>query len=403
MFGKNISISGDVAQGFEPVKEEFQNNFHKRKELGAACTIFYKGEKVVDLWGGYRKGNEKWQKDTMLLIFSATKGIASIVMAKLHSEGLLNYNEKVAVYWPEFAQNGKENITVKHLLTHQAGLVLLDNKLPVSQLNDFDKTAKVLAEAKALWEPGIYQGYQAGTVGFYMGELVRRIDKKGRSLGRFFQEEIAQPLNLDFYIGLPENISDNIIANIKMINPALALFNLNKMPEGMRSIMLTMNSYFMKSTTLIKGYNPNNRETWRVEQPSGNGIGTARSVAYLYSILANGGKELNISDSTFNCLNAPPERPVQGYLDKVINIETRYGLGFMKPDPEFHFSDNSNAFGFLGATGSFAFADPQKHIGYAYLTRKMGYYGVNDPREKSIREAMYRCIAQLEKGELDHF
>lgn len=397
MRGKNISISGEVAPGFEQVKDEFQNNFDMRKELGAACTIFYKGQKVVDLWGGYRKSNKKWQKDTQVLIFSATKGIASIVMAKLHSEGLLDYNEKIAFYWPEFAQNGKENITVKQLLTHQAGLVLLEKRLPVDELGDFDKTAKALAEAKALWEPGKYQGYQAGTVGFYMGELVRRIDKKGRSLGKFFYEEIAQPLKLEFYIGLPENISDDKVANIEMINPALALFNLNKMPAGMRRVMLSMNSYFMKSTTLIKGYNPNSRGTWRVEQPSGNGIGTARSVALLYSILANGGKELNINDTTFNCLNAPPERPEQGYLDKVVNMETRYGLGFMKPDPEFNFSENSNAFGFLGATGSFAFADPQKNIGYAYLTRKMGYYGVNDPREKSIREAMYRCIEKIEK------
>jgi len=147
---------------------------------------------------------------------------------------------------------------------------------------------------------------------------------------------------------------------------------------------------------LVKGYNPNSRETWRVEQPSGNGIGTARSVAYLYSVLANGGKQLNLKEETIRHLNALPEKPKKGFRDKVINMETRYGLGFMKPDPIFKFSENSNAFGFLGATGSFAFADPDKELGYAYFTRKMGYYGINDPREKSVREAVYRCMDHLE-------
>lgn len=389
---KNIEIFGEVASGFEPVKMTFEKNFTERKELGAACTIYHQRKKVVDLWGGFRKGQEKWEKDTMVLIFSATKGIASMVLAKLHSEGQLDYEEKIATYWPEFAQNEKENITVSQLLRHQAGLVLLDERLSIEQLRDFDHTAKVLARAKSMWEPGKYQGYQAGTVGFYMGELVRRVDLKNRSLGKYFQDEIATPLQLDFYIGLPEEISNKQIADIQMVNPLKALFNLKKLPTGMRKVMLNVNSPFMKSVTLIKGYDPNKRETWRVEQPSGNGIGTARSVAKLYSILAGGGKELNLQEATMRQLIDPPQKPVEGYLDQVINIETRYGMGFMKPDPSFTFANSTEAFGFLGATGSFAFGDPQNEIGYAYFTNKMGYYGINDPREKSLREAMYRCI-----------
>jgi len=389
-------VSGSVMSGFENVKAEFENNFLQRKEIGAACVVFHKGQKVVDLWGGYRKNEDTWKEDTMVPVFSATKGVAATVLAKLHSEGLLDYEEKVATYWPEFSKNGKETLTVRQLLTHQGGLVLLDNRIDVTELNDLDKVAEIIAEVKPMWRPGEYQGYQAGTIGFFMGELVRRVDRKHRSLGVYFREEIANALNLEFHIGLPEEVSEDRIAQIKMINPFFLLLNANKLPNGMRKAMLNMSSPFMKSVMLIKGYNPNSRETWRVEQPSGNGIGTARSVAYLYSVLANGGKQLNLKEETIRHLNALPEKPKKGFRDKVINMETRYGLGFMKPDPIFKFSENSNAFGFLGATGSFAFADPDKELGYAYFTRKMGYYGINDPREKSVREAVYRCMDHLE-------
>ncbi|MTI96834.1 MAG: beta-lactamase family protein [Firmicutes bacterium] len=389
---QQAKISGEVLAGFEDVKSAFYNNFTRRGEIGAACAIFYKGKKVVDLWGGKREGDLDWERDTMTLIFSATKGIATTVLAKLHSQGLLDYEERISAYWPEFGQNGKQDITVRQLLTHQAGLVLLDKKLSIAELNNFEHTAAIAARAKPCWEPGTHQGYQAGTVGFYMGELVRRIDPQKRSLGQFFQEEIARPLSLEFYIGLPDTIPAENIARINMINPLLAIFNIKKMPPGLRKAVLNFNSLFMKSATIIGGYNPNQRQTWRIEQPSGNGIGTARSVACLYSLLAQGGDKIGIRPETFAHLNVFPEKPAKGYLDMVMNFDTRYGLGFMKPDPIFSFSQNPRAFGFLGATGSFAFADPEKQIGYAYFTRKMGYYGVNDPREKCVREAMYHCI-----------
>ncbi|OEF97165.1 serine hydrolase domain-containing protein [Desulfuribacillus alkaliarsenatis] len=391
MTKKQIKIFGEVAPGFEEVKIEFEKNFYERKELGAACAVYYKGQKVVDLWGGYKKENQPWEHDTMAVLFSATKGIASVVLAKLHSEGLLDYEEKIATYWPEFAQNGKENITVKQLLSQQAGLVLLDEKLDITELHDFDKTAKIIARAKPLWTPGEYQGYQATTIGFYLGEIVRRVDRKKRTLGVYFHEEVAKPLGLDIHIGLPDTITDKQLADIEMVNPLLAIFNIRKMPAGIRKAMLNIHSPFVKSMTLVRGYDPNKRATWRVEQPSGNGIATARSLASLYGMLANGGAELGLAAKTFDYLNASPEQPKNGFLDKVMNIETRYGVGFMKPDSTFSFSDNPKAFGFLGATGSFAFADPQRKIGYAYITKKMGYYGVNDPREKSVREAMYKA------------
>lgn len=394
---KQVVVEGYTAPGFDRVKTEFERNFNHRGDTGAACAIYYRGEKVVDLWGGFSRGIQPWQQGTMVLVFSATKGFAAMALAKLHSQGLLDYQERISTYWPEFAQEGKGDITLRQLLTHQAGLVLLDQRLPVTKLDDLDATAGILARAKPLWQPGKFQGYHAGTIGFYLGELLRRIDSKKRSLGQYFQEEIAAPLGLDFYIGLPDEIPGERVAQTQMINPLLAPFNLGKMPPGLRSAAVNPLSLFMKSATIIKGYHPNQRKTWRVEQPSGNGIGTARSAAFLYGLLAQGGEKLGLTPATFNLLNELPELPWGGTVDKVMNMETRYGLGFMKPDPVFSFSANPRAFGFLGATGTFAFADPESQLGFAYFTRKMGYYGVNDPREKSLREAAYTCINGLGK------
>lgn len=388
-------VFGEVKKGFEEVKEAFYDNFIHRNEEGAACSIYYKGEKVVDLWGGTKDKNNPWKQDTMALIFSASKGLASMVFAKLHSMSLLDYDEKVSTYWPEFSIYGKQDITVRQLISHQAGLVVSKEKLHIQQLSDFDYVQQVISQIKPSWKPGDYQGYQAGTIGFFMGEIVRRVDKQHRSLGQFFNEEIATPLQCQSYIGLPESIQDQDVAKTIMINPLVAITNLNKLPKSMRKALLNPFSLFMKSTTIVKGYNPNKRETWRVEQPSGNAITTARSLAYLYSVFASEPKVLNLSSTTVELLNLPPESVRISTKDKVIFLDTRYGLGFMKPDPSFTFSNNPNAFGFLGATGSFAFADTNEQIGYAYLTRKMGYYGINDPREASVRKQMYQCIEKL--------
>jgi len=197
-------IHGYVAPGFEELREEFIKNFTKRGELGAACAIYYKGEKVVDLWGGYRdaKSRAPWEENTMVMVFSTTKGLAAMTVAVVHSRGLIDYDEKVATYWPEFAQNGKESITVRQLLSHQAGLPVLDKKLTLEQVADLDALAEVLARQKPIWEPGTKHGYHAATLGLYMNELIQRVDPQHRSLGQFFQDEIAEPLDLEFYIGL---------------------------------------------------------------------------------------------------------------------------------------------------------------------------------------------------------
>src|SRR5689334_16001391 len=198
-------IHGFVNPGYEGVREAFGENFARRREVGAACCVYHKGEKVVDLWGGVRNQatGEPWERDTKALVYSATKGLSAMTLALAHSRGWLNYDELVCHYWPEFAQNGKETITVRELLAHQAGLFALDVPLDKTLVSDLDRLALVLARQKPAWKPGTRQAYHAITLGFFEGELLRRLDPKHRSLGQFFQEEIATPLRADFFIRLP--------------------------------------------------------------------------------------------------------------------------------------------------------------------------------------------------------
>src|SRR5215211_4557637 len=190
------AIEGHVSRGFETVREVFAENFADRGELGGACCAYFRGEKVVDLWGGIRnkQTGEPWQHDTMVIVYSATKGLAAMTLALAHSRGWLDYDERVCTYWPEFAQQGKERITVRHLLAHQAGLFAFDEPVDRNVVADLDRLAVVLARQKPTWEPGTRQAYHAITLGFYESELLRRIDLRHRSLGQFFQDEIATPL-----------------------------------------------------------------------------------------------------------------------------------------------------------------------------------------------------------------
>src|SRR5262245_59144079 len=212
-----MTIHGDVSRGFEGVREAFIENFTQRHELGGACCAYVGGEKVVDLWGGVRnkQTGEPWDRDTMVIVYSATKGLAAMTLAVAHSRGWLDYDERVSTYWPEFAQNGKDRITVRQLLAHQAGLYALDVQIDHDLVADPDRLAVVLARQTPAWEPGTRLAYHAITLGFYESELLRRIDPRHRSLGQFFQDEIATPLGLDVYIRLPEEIPNSRLALIE--------------------------------------------------------------------------------------------------------------------------------------------------------------------------------------------
>jgi CubicO group peptidase (beta-lactamase class C family) len=244
------SIHGTVAPGFEEVENEFRKNFLEQDELGAACAIYHRGEKVVDLWGGYRDLERRapWQEDTLVLVYSTTKGLAGMTVAVANSRGLIDYDEKVATYWPEFAQGGKESITVRQLLSHQAGLSRLDKPLDRPTIANPDALAATIAKQKAAWEPGTRHGYHDISLGWYEGELIRRVDPQHRSLGRFFREEIAEPLGLEFYIGLPSTVPNSRIAAIKAFRPVRMLLHMNTMPVGMVLALMNPRSLTSRSS-----------------------------------------------------------------------------------------------------------------------------------------------------------
>jgi CubicO group peptidase (beta-lactamase class C family) len=391
---KGLAIEGWVKPGFEGVREAFVENFTRRNELGAACCIYYRGEKVVDLWGGIRNKatGEPWEEDTMVLVYSATKGLAGLAMALAQSRGLFDYEESVCTYWPEFAQQGKEQVTVRQLLSHQAGLFAFDAPLDKGIVADLDRLAVILAQQKPAWEPGTRQAYHTISLGFYESELLRRVDPRHRSLGQFFQEELASPLGLDFYIRLPEEIPNARLATIQMFNPALAIFTA---PLSYTLAMLDRRSPLNRSWSGLEPtiYLDNERIYARnFEVPSGGGAGTARAMAQAYSEFATGGRELGVREETLQQLMAPAIPPLHGFYDEVMKVEVPFSLGFMKPSPKYPFGHPS-AFGAPGSGGSAGFADPQARVGYAYVLNRMGAY-LEDPRELALRNALYRSIGE---------
>jgi len=390
-------IHGTVAPGFEEVETEFRKNFLERGELGAACAIYHKGEKVVDLWGGYRdrKTGDPWEKDTLVLVFSTTKGISALTVAAVHSRGLLNYDEKVAAYWPEFAQGGKEGITVRQLLAHQAGLCAIEDPLSPAVFADLDRLATVLARQKPAWKPGTKHGYHYLSLGAYENELIRRVDPQHRSLGRFFQEEIAAPLGLEFYIGLPAEVSDSKIANIEAFSALQMLVHINTLPVGMLLGYINPRSLTYQTLNNPKLSSPGDldRPEYRaVELPSAGGIGQVRAVAKAYGVFAAGGSELDLARDTLEELATPAVPPPAGAHDEVMKVDMSYSLGFFKPSTAFRFGSNDEAFGAMGAGGSFGFADLEAQVGFAYAPNKMGFHMWDDPREKALRDALGKCL-----------
>ena len=385
---------GHVAPGFEEVRAEFDRNFAERGEIGAAVAAYWRGEKVVDLWGGRRTptGDEPWNQDTMVVVNSTTKGLAAMTVAVANSRGWVDYDAPVAAYWPEFAQNGKDAITVRQLLSHEAGLVWIDEPLHFEDLRDLDAVSRVLARQKPAWEPGTRHGYHAMTIGLYMQELIRHADPAHRTLGRFFAEEIAQPLEIEFYIGLPPDIPDERLAQLRLFSPMRAIRALPSVPPGY-VLRIVWPWSLLHRSMLFADMNPNDRHTLEVEIPAGNGVGTARAVARAYSALAEGGAELGITAATLADLTAAHD--VERDKDEVMGVPSWLSLGFLKPGPQILFGSSQRAFGTPGAGGSFGFADPDARLGFAYVMNNMEFHMFDDPREKALRDAVHGCIRRL--------
>jgi CubicO group peptidase (beta-lactamase class C family) len=353
---------------------------------------------VVDLWGGVRDARDSspWLEDTVVLVYSTSKGLAAMTLAIANSRGWLDYDARVATYWPEFRQAGKEQVTTRQLLGHEAGLPVIDVPLDSNVLADFDRLGDAIARQRPLWEPGTRHGYHGVSLGWYMGELVRRVDPEHRTLGRFFAEEIAAPLGgLDVYFGLPESVPTERLARIERVGPLKAVPELRHVPP--RMILAFMNPRSVSARTFanprLRGFADLDRSEYRrLEFPAGGAIGSARGIARAYAAFSRAPGPLQLAPGTLVQLTRFPMPPRRGWFDEVLKVQTAFSLGFARPLNDFRFGSSERAFGHPGAGGSFAFADPDRGVAFAYVMNRLGFYLRDDPREKALRDALYRSL-----------
>jgi CubicO group peptidase (beta-lactamase class C family) len=376
------AIDGWVADGYEAVRTEFERNFAERGEVGAALSVYRHGESVVDLWGGVADATtgRAWDRDTVVLVYSVTKGITATCANRLIEEGHLDPNAPVASYWPEFAASGKGAITVEQVLSHQAGLPLVEATLTYDETLAWFPVVEALAAQAPLWPPGSKHGYHMRTFGWLVGEIVRRVD--GRTIGQYFAEEIASPLGLDFWIGLPESIEPRVA---RLIPPAVGMKALADM-LGADNLLARVGTNPGGHFDYDDGWNGRPRHA--CELPSSNGIGSPRSIARLYaSLLGPVDGVLTLRPETV--ANATRRR-VRG-ADAVLMIETSFGLGYMLP-PSLAPGCGPNSFGHNGAGGSVAFADPDAALAVAYAPNELRFAAGGDPRSGELLRTLYACV-----------
>ena len=386
-------IGGDVAPGLGGVADAFRSNFRTRGEVGAAVAVYRDGHRVVDLWGGWRdrKRGRRWEADTLVPVFSTTKGMSGAAMAVAHSKGMFQLDEPVASYWPEFAQGNKERVTVRQLLAHGAGLAVIDRDLDLAMIADPEYLGVVLAAQAPNWVPGTTHGYHAQTLGWYESQLLRRVDPRRRSIGAFFADEVAAPLGAKFFIGL---IDDTIVERLATFSGGGrigAALHAHQMPRRLLLAMLNPRSMtaraFMNPKALAMNMSSINRpDVLRLEFPSMNGVGEVRAIAKVYGALATGGSDLGLVRSTRDELEAV----VTPSFDQIFRLDSAFTMGFMKPFPILPFGSSPKSYGHTGLGGSFGFADPDMGVGYAYAMNRGGYSLPTDPREIALRSAVYK-------------
>jgi CubicO group peptidase (beta-lactamase class C family) len=384
-----VEIQGQIDPRFARVKEAFAENFATRGDVGAAVAITLDNRPVVDLWAGYsdRAKTKPWTRDTIVNVWSTTKGPAAMCLHRLAEQGRLDLNAPVASYWPEFAQAGKDKVPVNYLLNHKAGLPAIKQTMPGEMLYDWNAMTSALAAHTPWWEPGTRHGYHAFTYGYLIGEVLRRIT--GISLGTYLQNEIAQPLGLDFHIGLDASHDGRVAQMIGSDPPPAGARNLFTDAfadrESVSFKALSNPSSLMQVKTI------NTREWRGAEIAAANGHGTARSLARLYGALACSGDVDGVHVLSPESIKRCYTEQSRGE-DAVLLHETRYGLGFMLPQPGMAHARNPRNFGHSGAGGSMAYADPDARLGFAYIMNKMQMGLILDERAATLVEAMYASL-----------
>ncbi|MEU4143101.1 serine hydrolase domain-containing protein [Streptomyces parvulus] len=388
------TFNGEVALGFEPVREAFAANFTQHGDIGAAVCVYWHGRPVVDLWGGVAapETGRPWARDTLQLVYSATKGATATAAHMLVERGMLDLDVPVAKYWPEFAANGKADIPVRWLLSHQAGLVALDQSLPLAEALAWDPMTAALAAQRPQWVPGTAHGYHGRTWGWLVGEVIRRVS--GRSPGTFFADEIAGPLGLDFFIGLPASERDRV-SHMVYRRPAVDLTTVaaEAVPEELREQVAAWRDPNSFSNRAFAVTDPaaidfDSPEVQAAELPSSNGIGTARALARMYAALI--GEVDGVRLLSPETLASATEEQANG-RDEVMVLPSRFSTGYMLPTAG-NLMSGPNAFGHTGRGGSLAFADPEHGIAFGYVMNHI-ISGSDDVRAAALADAVRNSVA----------
>ncbi|MFF5958322.1 serine hydrolase domain-containing protein [Streptomyces luteogriseus] len=388
MSGNETQVHGHCDPRFTAVRKAFEENFRERGELGAAVAVTVGGETVVDLWGGWADAarSRPWERDTLVNVWSTTKGPVALCAHILADRGLLDLDAPVAAYWPEFAAAGKEKVLVRHLLSHRAGLAGLREPHSLEQLFDWELTTQRLAATEPWWEPGTRSGYHALTYGHLVGEVVRRVS--GLRPGAFLAREVTGPLGIDFHIGLPERDYGRAA---ELVQPAVTASS-EQAAVFARLAPAAIAALTNPAVSAAGACTPG----WRAaEIPAANGHGTARAVAALYGVFA--GRGAYGGHRVLSPEAAERVREGQGgcrdlVLGAGFEHETEVGLGLWLSGPDGSYGPNPRAFGHDGFGGSCGLADPEAGVSLGYVMNRMGPHIANDPRKTTLVDALYGAL-----------
>lgn len=392
------TTSGWTAPRFARVRDVFEAGFTTGKESGAAFAAYHRGEPVVDLWGGVadETTGRHWDEDTIVLVFSTTKGATSICANRLAQEGRLDVDAPVVQYWPEFGKNGKEDITVSHLLSHQAGLAWIDGVLTPEEALSWEVVIAALENQHPHWVAGSRHGYHATTYGWLVGEVVRRV--AGHSVGRYFRDEIAEPLGLDFWIGLPEEEESRVATIVSTIPDGLSLEILTN--PGDDEVLKLMAEFLGPHTQLGKAlFAPggaltdqaiwNSRAMRAAEVPAANGVCDGRSLARLYSACI--GEVDGMRILTPEQLGRATTQLTEGPNTVLLDMDIQFGLGFMLRSSLITIG-GEGSFGHFGFGGSVGWADPGAELAFGYVMNKMEMGLTGDARSAQLMDACYASL-----------
>lgn len=377
-------INGTCSERFKPVEDAFHHNFTQGMEVGASLTVIHEGEIVLDLWGGYADSahTRGWERDTLVNVFSTTKMITALCVLLLADRGQIDLDAPLVKYWPEFASHGKDKILIRHVLSHTAGVPGFTPRVTFEDLYDWEKIVRILEAENPWWKPGRKLGYHTLTYGFLLGEIVRRVT--GKTLGQYLCEELAAPLGIDFFIGLPEEVEHRVaevVPEQRKLSPIfLALIKL-AFPTAMKIAV----------NPVLEGAKFDSRLCHAAEIPAGNGIGNARSVAQLGSILANGGSYNGRQVLSRGMVERAVQEQVRGRDAIAFGRPSAWGLGVMLHNKDLLLGPRS--FYTSGLGGSVCVMDLERNVTLAYVMNKMAELSEGDSRSIPLVRHLWECMS----------